>query len=139
MFRGCSSLKELPLLDCSSISEYKPMGSSSYGQEFNYSPFCNIVSGCSSLTNIAGFKNLGKGYPTDKHNGYVTVCVVLDLTDCPINKQSLLNIGQNLFNRKSAGYEGNGTILVTLNQQQMLSYTEYQTYFINKGYTLVVN
>lgn len=85
-FTECASLKSLPLLDCSNVLFFNPIGP--YGTTYEY-----------ELTDIAGFKNLGKN---SRAVGNVFDGNFLKLEK--LTKQSCLNIFNNLYDRKTAGY-----------------------------------
>jgi surface protein len=68
MFYECSSLITIPLLDTSNVTDLR-------------GTYC-MFSGCRSLTNLGGFKNLQKS---------------LDLTSCTkLTHESLMNVINNL-------------------------------------------
>lgn len=80
MFYECTNLTDLPLLDCSNVID-----------------FDSICGGCTSLSNVSGFKNLGKIRD-------ITSRFRDDFSDCPLTRQSCINIFNNLYDRASAGY-----------------------------------
>lgn len=80
MFTDCSSLKTVPMLDTSNVTTVK-----------------NILSGCPSLTNLGGFRNLGKSFPT------TGVIYTLYLSSPLLTHESLMNVINNLYDIKSIG------------------------------------
>ena len=79
MFTSCTELTSIPLMDCANVVDCDNM--------------CYM---CSNLVDIAGFKNLGK---------YNAITLELMFKEAPkISRQSCINIFNNLYDRKSAGY-----------------------------------
>ena len=72
MFTDCSSLKTIPMLDTSNVTDVN-----------------NIIGGCPSLTNLGGFKNLGKSFPT---TGVYTLYLY-----SPLTHESLMDVINNLY------------------------------------------
>ena len=85
MFYGCTSLTTVPSLDASNVVN-------AYG----------MFKDCTAVTTISGLKNFGKSiarYTTNE-----TACKEM-FKGCPnITRQSSINIFNNLYDRKAAGY-----------------------------------
>lgn len=79
-FNGCTSLKRLPLMDCGNVTTAKGM-----------------VTGCISLTDVGGFKDLGKKSNLNIQSCYFGNCSLL-------TRDSAMNILNNLWDRNSSGY-----------------------------------
>lgn len=86
MFYGCNKVNNIPLLDFSSMTDSRNM-------------FCN----CSALTNLEGFENFGMNERLDV-GGTALVDVPMFYGCTAITRQSCINIFNNLYDRKTAGY-----------------------------------
>jgi surface protein len=117
MFYDCSKLTSIPLLDCGKIS------AGSYINLFSSNTM-------TYLTDLGGFKDLGKVSSFNKPSYFLKVCPNL-------TKESVLNVLNNLYDRKTAGYS-----VVTLpfhtNSLALLSDDE-KAIATNKGWTLATS
>ena len=98
MFSGCTSLSSIKLLDFSSAKSISSM-----------------LSKCTNLISVEGFLNLGKGFK-EPNSGYDyphNYSKKLNLSDCPLSKESILNIFNNLYDLKIAYDVDNGGSLYT--------------------------
>lgn len=94
MFDGCSLLSDVPLLDFSSVDLTRFM-----------------FDRCPSLTNLGGFKNLGKGYSKSYYEPAFYERGTLNLSASSlITRESMVNVFNNLYNMNT--YSGNGIIKV---------------------------
>jgi hypothetical protein len=117
MFYTCNALTSLPKLYCGKIS---------LGRGINI--FSS--SGPSLLTDLGGFEDLGKVSSFDKPTYFLKYCPNL-------TKESVMNVIDNLYDRKTAGYS-----VVTLpfhtNSLNLLS-DEEKAIATNKGWTLATS
>ena len=84
-FYNCSSLETIPLLD--------------FGKVENLTSTFN---GCSKLTNLGGFKNLGKAYLTSKSANIYEYMLDLSVSTL-ITHDSLMNVINNLYDIATKG------------------------------------
>lgn len=117
VFRNCSLLEEIPLLDFGNVNA---IGTYTF-------------SNCSSLTNLGGFKDLGKAYDTSKsaNNSSYT----LDLSTCKkLTHDSLMNVINNLYDIASLGCN---TQQLKLGATNLAKLTEEEIAIAtNKGWTV---
>lgn len=117
MFADCYKLTTIPLLDCSSID---------YIYATSTNGFENVFADCASLTNIGGFKNLGKTY--------MHLWVQLHASR-KITNESWTNIFNNLWDR-SRGY-GSYTSRITINNDIINNIPDdIKAIATSKGWTL---
>ena len=86
MFYGCRSLVTLPELDCDSCVNVQ-----------------GILDSCDNLTNIGGFKNLGKAYLTTTSANTSAYRIYLGSELRNLTKQSILNIFNSVYDIASKG------------------------------------
>ena len=99
MFFECPKLKSIPLLDASSLEKI--------GSGITIGTFYN----CPRLTNIGGFKNFGMNS---------SIYVVGDFEGLTnLTHDSLMNIINNLYDRKSAGYSTAQLVLGSFNLDEL--------------------
>lgn len=90
-FADSTTIVDLPEFDCSSATNVS-----------------GIVTGCKALTNIGGFKNLGKAYMTTANNSIHT----LDLSSCTLlTHESLMNVINGLYDLNLTYNVANGGTL----------------------------
>ena len=132
IFYDCSSLESLPLIDCSSL-EIIILDS---WNKYETPPTKYIVKGCTNLTHVGGFKNLGRSYPSIRdENGSWLTFDILDLSSCTkLTTESLNNIINNLYDRVAAKYEGSLRIIWSKDSFDKLT-TTMKNKLNNKGYT----
>lgn len=110
MFTDCSSLKTIPMLDTSNVTDVN-----------------NIIGGCPSLTNLGGFKNLGKSFPT---TGVYTLYLY-----SPLTHESLMNVINNLYDIKSIGIK---TVTIDIGEANLAKLTaEEIAIATNKGWNII--
>jgi surface protein len=114
MFNSATNIISIPLLDCSKVY---------YGSNINLFASSTMT----YLTDLGGFKDLGKVSGFNKPSYF--------LKNCPnLTKESVLNVLNNLYDRKTAGYS-----VVTLpfhtNALALLS-DEEKAIATNKGWTI---
>ena len=110
MFTDCSSLKAIPMLDTSNVTDVN-----------------NIIGGCPSLTNLGGFKNLGKSFPT---TGVYTLYLY-----SPLTHESLMNVINNLYDIKSIGIK---TVTIDIGEANLAKLTaEEIAIATNKGWNII--
>lgn len=113
IFYGCASLESLPLLDCQSVT--------SMSYIFGSSDIKTLVS-------LGGFKDLGKYYGLSGTNSNF-------LDKCPnLTHESLMNVINNLYNRKSVGYSTLTLCMGSTNLNKLTA--EEKSIAINKGWNL---
>ena len=117
MFNGCSNLTSIPLLNCSKINS---------GNNMNIFSSTNM----SKLTDLGGFKDLGKVSSFNKPSYF--------LKSCPnLTKESVLNVINNLYDRASAGYS---VVTLPFNSASLaLLSDEEKAIATNKGWTLATS
>lgn len=141
MFSGCLSLTTVPLFNTSNVTE---IGGMFYNcrniESLPLFDFQNVIAinntyydflySCNSLTNVAGFKDLGKSFTgsnTRFHN--------LILTSCPLlTRQSLLNIFNNLYDMNLTSVT-DAKITMTISLKNLLS-PEDIAIATNKGWII---
>lgn len=102
-FAKCSSLLSLPSMDMSRADD-----------------IYNMLDGCSSLTTLEGFLNLGYGYSTSQSTNYSSY--TLDLSNSTqLTKQSLLNVINNLYDIKTKGCNAQKLVLGSTNIAKLSS------------------
>ena len=113
MFVSCSSLITIPLLDCQNVKSMSTF--------FGYS---NV----NSITNLGGFKDLGKQSSVGGiSSGF--------LDRAPnLTHESLMNVIENLYDRKSNGLSNMSIKLGTTNLAKLTD--EEKAIAINKGWNL---
>ncbi len=117
LFQNCSALETLPLLDASSVVT------------INNSTFYL----CSKLTNLGGFKDLGKAYLTSQSAGYNNY--VLQLNNCNnLTHESLMNVINNLYDIASKGVKTQNLVLGATNLAKLTD--EEKAIATNKGWVL---
>ncbi len=94
----CSKLKTLQLIDCSKVQN-----------------ITSVIGNCSSIVNLGGFKNIGKGY-TRTSNGYSEYTVPLNNRNL-LSRESLLNVINNLYDLNLTYNVAGGGTLYTQNLQ----------------------
>ena len=114
MFAGCSALKSIPLLDFGKLANVGYM----FGLSSN-----------KTITHLGGFNDLGKVSNLAGTNSTSFLAFLPNLT-----KESVLNVLNNLYDRKSAGYSVL-TLKLHANHLAMLS-DEEKAIATNKGWTL---
>lgn len=108
MFRNCSNFNDLNIGgDCGNINN------------FNYA-----FLGCTSLSYITGFKNLGKGF---------SATATLDLSSCPLNSDSLQWIADSLYDMNEKGF--GMTIKFSSSSYSELT-DAVKTIYTNKNWTI---
>ena len=113
MFAGCSALTAVPLLDCGKVTNIQLFG---YGD-------------IASVKHLGGFKDLGKVSSVSGTSSTYLMTRVPNLT-----KESVLNVLNNLYDRKTAGLSVL-TLKLHANHLAMLS-DEEKAIATNKGWTL---
>ena len=116
MFRYCSILTTIPQLDCSKVTSIGMFG---YG-------------GNTSIVNLGGFKNLGMQKSVSNTSGNYFLYASSKLTH-----ESIMNVINNLYDRKSAGYSVL-TLKLHANTLTLLS-DEEKAIATNKGWTLATS
>ena len=113
MFSGCSSLTAIPQFDTSSVTNM----SSIFGS-----------TGLSNLTDFGGFKNLGMAKSlSSPSSNFLTHASNL-------THESLMNVINNLYDRKSAGYSN---LTIDFGSTNLAKLTdEEKAIATNKGWTL---
>ena len=144
MFRDCQKLTSIPQLDTSSVANMQMMF---YNGTVNTPALTSVplldtgnvtnisgVFGCSSVylsnfTDFGGFKDLGKqnSISGTENNGFLDRCPSL-------THESLMNVINNLYDRKSAGYSSR-TLKFGTDHLNKLS-DEEKAIAINKGWKL---
>ena len=105
MFKYCEKLREIPEFDASTITNISGMFSQCKLLETiplldfsNVMYFSSDFSYCNELKNVGGFKNMGM-----QAEGYWSYN--FDMSYCSkLTHESMLNIVNNLYDRRSAGY-----------------------------------
>lgn len=115
MFNCCYQLAELPLLDFSSV--------------YNIS---SAFASCYKLSKVGGFKDYGKGIPSDATAN--ASAYKLTLSSSPLSHESLLNIANNLYDIATAGIAQQTVSIGTTNKAKLTA--EEQAIFTNKGWKL---
>jgi hypothetical protein len=112
MFYYCLKLTSIPLLDMSNVYDVQHM-----------------FSDCESLTDLEGFKDLGK-----QRKIYGLNSDFLD--NCPnLTHESLMNVINNLYDRKSEGY---GDITISFGETNLNKISDSEKAIaINKGWILI--
>ena len=117
VFQNCTQLRSVPLLDFSKITD-----------GYNVNLFASTT--MSNLKILGGFKDLGKPSNFNKPTYFLRYCPNL-------TKESVLNVLNNLYDRKTAGYS-----VVTLpfhtNSLALLT-DEEKAIATNKGWTLATS
>ena len=141
MFEYCEALTTVPLFNTSNVTEI--------GGMFYYCPkleslplfdFQNVIAinntyndflySCNSLTDVAGFKDLGKSF-----TGSSAILHNLILTNCPLlTRQSLLNIFNNLYDMNLTSVT-DAKITIPLSLKNLLS-PEDIAIATNKGWII---
>lgn len=114
MFEGCNGLKSVPLLDFGKVSQI--------GYLFG-------ATSISRLTDLGGFKDLGKGALS------ISGTTSFFLSSCSnLTHESLMNVINNLYDRKTAGYR---TLSLKFGSTNLAKLTdEEKAIATNKGWTL---
>lgn len=117
MLQSCSNLRTIPLLDCGAIQSGTSI------DMFGSSTMTN-------LTDLGGFKDLGKNSGFTKPSIFLKNCKNL-------TKESVMNVINNLYDRKTAGYSVvtlpfNSVLLALLTDEEKAIAT-------NKGWTLATS
>ena len=113
MFQGCTVLQTIPQLDTSGVTGISYM--------LGTSPI-------TTLTDLGGFKNLGMAYNLSAPSSYF-----LDGAS-KLTHDSLMNVINDLYDRKSAGYT---TLQISFGSTNLAKLTdEEKAIAINKGWTL---
>ena len=140
MFNGCSNLTSVPLFDTSNVTNMSGMLSCSQLIAIPLLDCSKISTGnnmniCSSttlskLTDVGGFKDLGKVSSFNKPSYF--------LKSCPnLTKESVLNVLNNLYDRKTAGYS---VVTLPFNSASLaLLSDEEKAIATNKGWTLATS
>ena len=113
MFQYCSNLTTIPQLDCSKVTNIGMFG----------------YSGNSYIVNLGGFKNLGMQKSVSNTTGNYFLGASSKLT-----KESVMNVINNLYDRKTAGYSVL-TLKLHANTLALLS-DEEKAIATNKGWIL---
>lgn len=109
-FDYCNSLRSIPLYDAKNVSYMDGLGN-----------------GLDNLTDIGGFKDLGKHMDFSCYNF---------LNTAPnLTHESLMNVIDNLYDRRSAGYYDVDINFGDMNLEKLAD--EEKTIAINKGYNLI--
>ena len=114
----CPKLKTLPLLDFGNVK-------STYG----------FLSDCPAITDVAGFKDLGKSYDTTQSESYYQY--TLDLRRKNITLNSLYNIITNLYDIKSIGCKPQNILLSYDYAYKSEISDDYISLLESKGWKLV--
>ena len=141
MFYGCKKLTTIPAFDTSKVTSFSDMFNNATNiisiplldcSKVNYGSNINLFSSTTMtyLTDLGGFKDLGMVKGFNKPSYF--------LRNCPnLTKDSVLNVLNNLYDRKTAGYS-----VVTLpfhaNALALLS-DEEKAIATNKGWTLATS
>ena len=113
MLASCSKLTSVPLLDASNVRDIQSI----FGAEYN-----------KSLTDLGGFKDLGKRSSVSGTSS-IGLTYILNLTH-----DSLMNVINNLYDRKSAGYS---TLTLHMGSDNLAKLSdEEKAIAINKGWNL---
>lgn len=140
MFYFCSYLAELKQYDTSNGQYFEQMCRSCSRletiDELDFSKAVRLTqmfSGCTKLTNLGGFKNLGKAYSTSSSANYSQH--TLDLSSCPsLTHDSLMNVINNLYDIASKGCR---TQALKLGSTNLAKLTEEEIAIAtNKGWTV---
>ena len=140
MFNGCSNLTSVPLFDTSNVTNMSGMLSCSKLIAIPLLDCSKISTGnnmniCSSttlsrLTDVGGFKDLGKVPSFSKPSYFLRFCPNL-------TKESVLNVLNNLYDRASAGYS---VVTLPFNSASLaLLSDEEKAIATNKGWTLATS
>lgn len=117
MFINCSSIKDIPLLEASSVTNV-----------------WQIFDGCELLENLGGLKNLGQAYSTTMtaNDGWYS----LVLSKCPLlTHDSLMNVINNLYDIKSKGVKPQTLQLGDTNKAKLT--VEEIAIATNKGWNVI--
>ena len=117
MFYGCSSLVTLPELDCDSCENMS-----------------SIFANCYNLTNIGGFRNLGKAYSTTASANNTDYRIYLGSELRNLTKQSILNVFNSVYNIASKGCKVQQIYVPSTLYQQLTS--EEIAIATNKGWSV---
>jgi len=117
MFYLCSSLTEIKQYDTSNGKEFQQMCRNNSAlvtvAELDFSKaerLTQIFTGCTKLTNLGGFKNLGKAYLTTSSANYNNY--KLELSNCPsLTHDSLMNVINNLYDIATKGCNTQSLVL----------------------------
>ena len=85
MCSGCSNLKDVPLLDCGKVTSIR-----------------NIFANASNITNVEGFKDLGKAYSTST-SANTSNYEISFTASVKVTEQSLINVLNNLYDIATKG------------------------------------
>ena len=136
MFANCSSLETIPMLDTSNVKDMSWMFTDCLSLKTipmldasNVTDVNNIIGGCPSLTNLGGFKNLGKSFPT---TGWIPT---LYLRSPLLTHESLMNVINNLYDIKSIGIK---TVTIDIGEANLAKLTaEEIAIATNKGWNVI--
>ena len=109
MFLICSSLTSVPQFDTSKVTNMESM-----------------FAGCSSLTTVGGFTDLGKAF---------TSAQTFDLSYCPLTSESVTNIANTVYDMNQNTSIQSSTIKFSSTVYNALT-DEQKTLFANKGWTV---
>jgi surface protein len=127
MFKGCTSLKEVPQFNTSAVSNmvYMFENCSSLTSipllDTSKAMMTSAFNGCTALTDVGGFKNLGKNW---------SYAYTINMSDCPLSSESVTNIGNNI-----AAPAKSCTIKFRADVYNILT-DEQKALFTNKNWTI---
>lgn len=115
-FYGCSSLKTIPELDCGSATNITDM-----------------VDKCTKLTNLGGFKDLGKAYTTSA-SASTTAYTLYLYQSTNLTHDSLMNVINGVYDIASKGCKNQTLYLGDTNKAKLTA--EEIAIATNKGWTI---
>lgn len=146
MFQGCELITEFPQFDLSSLANAQSMFISCKNlitlPEYNFgniTNISNIINSNSALTNMGGFKDLGKAY-TQATTNYSNYKLTLSYSNL-LTYESLMNVINKLYDLNLSYDVANGGTLYTQSLQMgatnLAKLTdEEKAIAVNKGWTL---
>ena len=120
MFRGCSSLTTLPLINASNVVDIRYL-------------FRDI----NKIANLGGFRNLGEAYLTTQSANYFNY--KLDLSPCSLlTEQSIINVLNNLYDIASKGCNTQSVVLGSTNLAKLTSEAGQQALTQAQNYGCII-
>ena len=116
MYRGCSNLTTIPEMDCGKVTDISSM-----------------LMNCSKLTNLGGFKDLGKAYSTTTSAGSSSYALNLSYSNL-LTHESLMNVINSLYDIASKGCKAQKLVLGATNLAKLTA--EEIAIATNKGWTV---
>jgi len=138
-FYNCTQITSLPSMDTSKVTNFG--GFVSGCRQLDTIPeldgssstiLTTMFNNCTSLTNFGGFLNLGMAYKTTMAAN--TAGYRLDLSDCPLTHDSLMNVINKLYDIKTAGCKTQSLILGSTNLAKLTA--DEIAIATNKGWTV---